>query len=457
MKPHTQKFLQQRRFYMALPLLVLPFVTMIFWVLGGGQETSVQAQPIKSRVNTELPWAHFEKEDEIWDKFALYEQAKRDSVKHEEARRNDPYYITATLETTQDTTTSPSKLNSSLGIRNRNLSLKQSEDHINEKLAELNRHLNGEQIKDRVPVPVTDIAPMAYPTTNMSPDVERLEKMMELMNSTDGPDQEIQQIDGVLDKILDIQNPQHLDRIPDHLKTQQFQNSYAVIRAKPDDKISLMIDTVADPVRLTSVIDTVQNIYGTYSVQNSSNGFYGLSDDQETKPETSNALPAVIHDTQTIVSGSIIKLRLLSDIVINNQLVRENDFIYGVCTVTGERLSIKVNSIRSDNSLLPVALSVFDVDGLEGLYIPGAISRDVAKQAAGQSIQEMQLYSMNNSIGVQAATAGIEAAKSLFSKKTKLIKVTVKAGYKVLLHDNNQQSQTAAATNYSVRPPSNEL
>jgi hypothetical protein len=50
----------------------------------------------------------------------------------------------------------------------------------------------------------------------------------------------------------------------------------------------------------------------------------------------------------------------------------------------------------------------------------------------------MQLYSMNNSLGVQAATAGIEAAKGLASKKAKLIKITVKAGYRILLRDANQ-------------------
>jgi hypothetical protein len=36
---------------------------------------------------------------------------------------------------------------------------------------------------------------------------------------------------------------------------------------------------------------------------------------------------------------------------------------------------------------------------------------------------------------MQAANAGIQAAKSLISKKVKLVKVTVKAGYKILLKD----------------------
>jgi hypothetical protein len=35
---------------------------------------------------------------------------------------------------------------------------------------------------------------------------------------------------------------------------------------------------------------------------------------------------------------------------------------------------------------------------------------------------------------------GIEAAKSLLSKKVKLIKVVVKAGYQVLLYDEKQKN-----------------
>lgn len=92
MKPHSEKFLQKRRFFMVLPLLVLPFVTMIFWALGGGQGTAAQAHTaLQTGLNLSLPDAHFG-EKEIWDKLTLYEMAERDSAKYEEARESDPYF-----------------------------------------------------------------------------------------------------------------------------------------------------------------------------------------------------------------------------------------------------------------------------------------------------------------------------------------------------------------------------
>ncbi len=51
----------------------------------------------------------------------------------------------------------------------------------------------------------------------------------------------------------------------------------------------------------------------------------------------------------------------------------------------------------------------------------------------------MNLATLDPSIGAQAAGAGIQAAKTLLSRKVKLVKVTVKAGYKVLLKDSKEK------------------
>ena len=77
------------------------------------------------------------------------------------------------------------------------------------------------------------------------------------------------------------------------------------------------------------------------------------------------------------------------------------------------------------------------MDGLPGIYIPGTINRDVAKQSADNSLSLMEMSSVDPSLKAQATVAGIGAAKSLLSKKVKLVKVVVKAGYKVLLKDKN--------------------
>jgi len=120
-------------------------------------------------------------------------------------------------------------------------------------------------------------------------------------------------------------------------------------------------------------------------------------------------------------------------------LIPKDNFLFGEATLSGERLGIKIGSIRYQNSLFPVELSVYDLDGMLGIYIPGAITRDVAKQSADRTIQGIGLTTLDPSLGAQAASAGIEAARDMISKKVKLIKVTVKAGYQVLLRDEKQK------------------
>ena len=141
------------------------------------------------------------------------------------------------------------------------------------------------------------------------------------------------------------------------------------------------------------------------------------------KATKSNAIEAVVNEDQVLVSGSIIKLRLVDDAFINDVKIPAGNFVFGTVSLDGERLNVKVNSIRLRNSIYPVKIKVYDMDGLEGIYIPGAINRDVAKQSADNSLQTMQLASMDPSLAAQATAAGISTAKNLLSRKMKLVKV----------------------------------
>jgi conjugative transposon TraM protein len=436
MKTHSEKFLQQRRFYMILPLLVLPFLTMIFWALGGGKGGELRAQEIKPGLNMELPGARFTKGEELWDKFSLYEQAKRDSIKMEEAKRNDPYYVMTTLKGSGPLDSLPNdqnNLNTSLGTKDRYAEIDVDQQALTKKLEQLTRQLTSEESSVVKPSVATPLPSQHQPNSlsnTSSEDVDRLEKMMTLMNAGDSSDPEMEQMDTMLEKILDIQHP---ERVTGKLREKPSSNPLHEVKARPLQEDITVLEENLLPREATDS--------STFPHEPGSEehiGFYGLIDESPAGgTEKSNAFPAVIHDTQTVVAGSTIKLRLLADVTIDGQVIEKDQFIYGVCSISGERLIIQISSVRSDNSLFNVALNVYDLDGLPGIYIPGAISRDVGKQATSQGIQDVQMYSMENSLEVQAASAGIEAAKGLFSKKIKLVKVTLKAGYQVLLKDKN--------------------
>jgi conjugative transposon TraM protein len=427
MKTHSQQFLRKRKLAMALPMLTMPFLTLIFWALGGGQATPGQAVAMNTAgLNLELPSAHFSP-DEKTDKFSLYEESQRDSADFFEAVENDPYFElnTMVLEEKEndpffESVATPTSQD-----------MDPNEAKVNEKLELIYRELN------RTPIETAAIQKQ-QPEESMVPpveheqfgeDVNKLESMMEMIAESGEPDPEMVQMENMLDKILDIQHP---DRVKERIREQSIANSEQVFPVSIeaiDNTVGMM---AAQSIQPTVRIDSIAKAVVSLPV----NGFYGLEDEASTA-EQENAIPAVIHDTQELVAGSTVKLRLISDIYVNGHLISKDQFIYGSASISDERLMISINSIRSDNSLFPVAMSVYDLDGMEGLYIPGAIERDAAKQSSDQALQSMQLMSMDQTLAAQAASAGVEAAKGLFSKKVKLIKVTVKAGYHVLLKDTN--------------------
>ncbi len=429
-KEMTPKMIRQRKFLLVLPLLVLPFMTMIFWALGGGKMQDVAAQTKKQEgFNINLPDARV-KDDRQMDKMSYYDLAQQDSAKFEELIKNDPNYRdrnvadTDSLSLTQNNLLpGPAEtkgLNSSLYGRH---DTDPKVDRIYQKLSDLNNEINKptppSDYSDNDTVPES-IAGESNINTGNSSDIDRLEQMMHTMNQPVTGDPEMQQLDGMLDKILDVQHP---ERIEEQLKQ--------VSEKRKGQVLAVTVKTKNDNI---SQLDN-EKVSTT-----GGNSFYSLNDTSPAE-ESQNAIQAVIHETQTIVNGSTVKLRLVNDVFINGMLIPKGNFLFGIASLNGERLNIKINSVRFHNSLFPVELSVYDMDGLAGIYIPGAITRDVAKQSADRSMQTIGLTSLDPSWQAQAAGAGIEAAKTLFSKKVKLVKVTVKAGYQVLLRDEKQKQE----------------
>jgi conjugative transposon TraM protein len=417
---HSLKFLRQRKMMLVLPVLVIPFITMAFWALGGGQgNTNKNLVENKHGLNLQLPNANL-KDDKNADKLAFYNEADKDSLKREELLRNDPFYKDSILgnrhsifsDTANLLSTAPNHggLNSSPYRQ----STDANEQKIYQKINEINKQINQQETSD-----VASNGSYQIPEGNeqFSNEVERLQGMMQQMNGNPQSDPEMEQLNGTLEKILDIQHP---DRVKEKLKQKSLKNKEQVfIISKHAVKNNI------------SLLDTIK------SKQYFENKFYGL--EKETNQEEQNTVEAVVHQSQTLVNGAVVKIRLLNNIYLNGSLISKGNFVFGIAELNDERLQIKINSIRNNNSLFSVKLEVFDIDGLPGIYIPGAISRDVAKQSADNSLQLMELTSVDPSFKAQAAATGINTAKSLLSRKVKQVKVLVKAGYKILLKDNSIQ------------------
>ena len=398
----TQKFLRKRKFFVVLPFLMLPFMTLIFWALGGGKIEKTNAAVQEKGFNMSLPDAYL-KDEKSLNKMSYYDKATLDSDRLKEVMKNDPYYNGPIIvengseSYNADTTFHKYKSNiSKNGLITSPYTSSEyndaNEQKVYNKLDQLNHALNNPSIPGTRTNETAPYNLKTNPSVNTA-DVDRLAQMMQAANQSG------------------------------EKKGQVF----AVIAKDKNDFISLL--------KNSSSKKTEKDTIGHLNIP--PNSFYSLNN--STAPnETQNAIEAVIHETQILVNGSTVKLRLLNDVYIDGILIPKDNFLFGTAFLNGERLNIKIASIRFQNSLFPVDLSVYDIDAMDGIYIPGAITRDVAKQSADRAVQGIGIASVDPSLGAQAASAGIEAARTLISKQVKLTKVTVKAGYRILLKDQKQ-------------------
>jgi conjugative transposon TraM protein len=425
---YSMGFIRKRRLYTALPLLIFPFLTLLFWTLGGGQIDESTAADKPTGFNFKLPDAYLEGKSPL-DKLGFYQQAEKDSLRYAELIKNDPYYQGGAAKNSQADTSKllglPTKkqtLESNLNTSASSQESSAQEQKVYQKLNQLNAVLNAstdlpaKKFEDEFPRSSTE-----HTATIDRSDMERLEGMMRGVESGSGQDPELVEINGMLEKILDIQHPERVQHRLKEKSSQQRGQVFPVLSGKIETPIS----SLENDLGLHFESDFTQN------------GFYSL-DEPSDEPASANAIEAVVHETQQLVNGSTVKLRLINDVYVNGVLIQAGNFLYGTASLDGERLKVSIASFRYQNSLLPVALSVFDLDGLDGIHIPGAISRDAAKQSGEQAIQGFGMTTFDQGIGAQAASAGIELTRNLLSKKVKLVKVTVKAGYQVLLRDQKQ-------------------
>ncbi|WP_207428924.1 conjugative transposon protein TraM [Pedobacter sp. SYSU D00535] len=385
-KQLSAETLRKRKFLMVLPLLVFPFMTMAFWALGGGKGMPDKdlAKQSKEGFNTDLPDAKFNLEEKN-DKFSIYQISARESANADEES------VFKGLAFPEDAG-----------------AVDPNEQKINEKLAQITTELNRTTQSSGEPYSTTRIAANQQ-ASNMGADVNRLENLMQSLQEGNEDDKEMAQLNSILEKVLEIQNP---SRVREKQKENLMERSTGTFSVH--------------------VADGQEEKQGLYALARNINAQYAEI--------SGNAIGATIHQDQEIVAGSVIKLRLLDSIYVRGTLIPRNEFVYGIASIDDERLKIDIPTLRYKNSILPVSLSAFDLDGLEGLYIPGAITRDASKKGVEEAVQSLQIMTMDPSVSAQVAGAGVQAAKGLFSRKVKQVRVKLKAGYQLLLRDNSQRN-----------------
>ena len=158
-----------------------------------------------------------------------------------------------------------------------------------------------------------------------------------------------------------------------------------------------------------------------------------------------NLIKAIVDEDVKAVDGSRVRLRLLDDVEIGNLYMPKGSYIYAIMSgFSSQRVKGTVKSILLYDEIVKVNLSLYDTDGLEGLYVPSSsfreTARDVASGAVGSSMSINNGSSSNalSQWGMQAVQNAYQRTTSAVGKVIRKNSAHLKYGTFVYLVNGNQ-------------------
>jgi len=110
------------------------------------------------------------------------------------------------------------------------------------------------------------------------------------------------------------------------------------------------------------------------------------------KEKENSFIKAVIDEDNKGYLGSRIRFRLLEDIFVGSHKIDKGSILYGqISGFSMQRVELTIVSVFTKGEIFPVNLSIYDMDGMKGLYVPQSIFRDMVREMGSNSVQGTQM------------------------------------------------------------------
>lgn len=390
-----------------LPVVMIPFIILIFYILGGGsapdnEKKEDQPTTFKEGINYQLPEA--DRTIGIVDKMeAVQSQSDRIATRdyHIESEEGVPLITFGEDSTTLPDQTQNDKKANIHGYRGSDYSADPgAQDHL---LAHIKKQ--EAQVKQEMEHAAKDTA------------VCQKGEMTKLVGQPD-----------TLNKNKPLQEPKSKSKEPEHhpsgIEEVEALYTKSLALARQNDSLSFRLKEAnqKEEKRATEQARnfTLDKTRGRFSARDKSTAAYP------------GAICAEIYETTTVLTGNRVKIRLLEDTRLNGREIHRNTFVYGICRTDNERLQIEVQQVQTEGQFIPVKITVCDLDGLPGLYVPDNALRKITKEAGGSANTSSMVGFTGNPLtyaGVQAADRAARTVLQVVKQK----KVTIKKNTLVYL------------------------
>lgn len=161
------------------------------------------------------------------------------------------------------------------------------------------------------------------------------------------------------------------------------------------------------------------------------------------KTNNDNFIKAVIDENNKGYLGSRIRFRLLEDINVGKHKINKGTILYGqISGFAMQRVNLNVISILKDGNILPVNLSVFDMDGMQGLYVPQSDFREMLREMGSNSVQGTQMDSSGESFFTSLFSSLFSSTSKTISNMIRQNKAKLKYNSYIYLINDKELNKT---------------
>lgn len=219
---------------------------------------------------------------------------------------------------------------------------------------------------------------------------------------------------------------QEMQMIPPDTLSEQPQNTAVEVKGQ-----------IAEESRGVSAISENDKANEVVRQTKATSDYFNTLAQNEPEPKL---IKAIIDEDIKAVDGSRVRLRLLDDVEINECIVHRGSYLYATMSgFSSGRVKGTINSILINDELVKVSLSLYDTDGLEGLYVPNSQFRETSKDVASGAVtsnMNMNTGGYGSSLtqwGMQAVQNAYQQTSNAIGKAIKKNKVKLKYGTFVYL------------------------
>lgn len=133
---------------------------------------------------------------------------------------------------------------------------------------------------------------------------------------------------------------------------------------------------------------------------------------------------AMIDQTTKSTDGTRLRFKLLDDVIVQNVKIKKGTYLYGIVSGFGQqRVKANIPSILVGDRFINVSLNVYDIDGMEGFYVPESSFRVFLQNAAaGVAGQNIQFSQNSGSIGgIDAENIALQAIQNIYQAASSAI------------------------------------